>query len=1086
MSRPDPTGRQREAIRAPTAEIVVSAAAGTGKTRVLSDRAVRLVAEDRADLGRLLVVTFTEAAAAEMKARIREGLEEAASARPGDARLRRQLRLLPGAPISTIHAFCLSLLRSRFPLVEGLDPGFRVLDEREARILALETAEAVLRRLHEAGDAAAPALEEAYGGRRGTDLERRLLGAGRFLDTLPDPEGWVRDAAARAAGGAGPEGLAPAFLRVLSLFRRAGRAAKDRFAAVDFADLERLALGILEEPAGGPSAVAGELRDRFVEVLVDEAQDLNPVQERILSLVSRPAPPAGGPVAGPGRGNLFLVGDPKQCIYRFRLAEPAIFVRRAGEASPVPSAPRRRIPLAENFRSRRPIVDAVNLLCGALLRKSTAHVPCGEEDRLVFHAQGYDPAGDEPVEVALFCRDGGGEPAPEPIEREAAWIAARTRALVASGRFRYGDVAVLLRAPRHRAEAFLQALGDAGVPSRADAGGGLLDALEARDLLALLSLLDNPRQDIPLAAHLRSPLLGPGVSDADLARVRALGPHGDFFGAVTAALARPDELRERLRRAFGRLKAWREAARTEGLSALLARIDRETGFTLAVSALPQGAERVRRLHAFFEQARAFDGFARAGLARFLRHLEDLEEELETLPDAAAPPDGEEAVRILSIHRSKGLEFPVVFVANLGREIGASGGTPPILLDRELGIAARDPLPLSLGTVRTEAWARVAARLEAEERAEEIRLLYVALTRARERLFLVGTVGGRRPWRKSFASWAERAPAGEAPLADDAVAEAGSVLDWVGTLLAGRPEGAPIRAALEGEGGRRGETGDGGGIERPLFRVLVDPAAGPAPSGPAAPVSDEPLDPAAEAHVREILRPLPPSPAAGVLSRRTVTEVKRLRDTLVEEGEGPGRAAPGDWRPLRRPEGPTPAERGRIAHRALQCLDLAQAGGADGIRTDLGRLTATGRLTPEETGAVDPDRLARFFASPLGRRVRGSPHVRREVPFSLRLPPAEADPALAGVAGLEGEFVLVQGMIDLLFDEGDRLVLVDWKTDDVPAAAAPARAREAHAVQLALYARAAERILKRPCPERFAVFLSAGASVPLHGGEPERW
>ncbi|MEK7270826.1 MAG: UvrD-helicase domain-containing protein [Planctomycetota bacterium] len=1082
MSRPSPapTDRQRAAIESPVGQNVVSAAAGAGKTDVLTRRVVRHVVEHGADLNSILVVTFTEAAAAQMKARVRDLLLAAAAARPNDARLRRQLLLLPGAPISTIHAFARSLLTRHFHLLPGLDPGFRVLDADESDLLRLETAEALIGRLHESGDDDAPLLEEALGGKRGTDLESRILDANEFLDSLPDPETWMANAASSASA------IPAAFLRVLGTFRRDLRAAKDRISAVDFADLESLALRILQDDAGNPTAVALALQRRFFEVLVDESQDLNPVQDRILSLVSR--------VGGEGKGNLFCVGDPKQSIYRFRLADPGLFIRRLDRS------PARTHRLPENFRSRRRILDFANAVFDALLRMETARVPYEPDDRLAFRCEKFDPAHDPLVEVSIFEKmgartdadeedgPGAGDDGSDAYDREAGFAANRILSLVSSGACRFGDVAVLLRSRNVSEAAFLEAFGARRIPVRSETAADFRNAVEIMDLLSLLRVLDNPRQDIPLAAHLRSPVLGPNLSNADLARVRAANTAGSLFDAFAAAAARPDALGEAARASMRRLQAWRAVARTETLSVLLARLDADTRFLAAFRTLPQGRRRVENALAFLDRARAFDAFARAGLARFLRYVDGLAEEDEGLPGARGAAPGEDAVRILTIHGAKGMQFPVVFVPSLGRRFSGKGH-PPILFDREAGIAAKEFLPLFLGAVPTEAWTRIAEHKKSEDRAEELRLLYVALTRAEERLVLLGTpaLGRNGDFAKAIQARVSKPPGPDGRLPDESVNEAVTPLSWLLPILANHPDGAILRkAAGAGQGGGPPAPADGAQAKGRLFDLRIVQAceripdeARPAPPPPAWPAD---LD----ARISPILSPIPPSPAAGIPARLTVTEMKRRRDA-DEDGETSVRPfEAGDWATLIRPDRLSAAERGRLFHSAFERLDVSRGCDEASIRSALDALHESGTLPKEARAALDPAVFARFLGSPLGRRIRGAKNVRREVAFSLRLPPGEADPKWKGVAGLEGEFVLVQGILDVLFDEGKNLVLVDYKTDSVSPDAAAARAHESHALQLSIYASAAERILKRPCPERWAVFLLAGASVPLHGGEPERW
>ncbi|MBX6378007.1 MAG: UvrD-helicase domain-containing protein, partial [Clostridia bacterium] len=595
-------------------------------------------------------------------------------------------------------------------------------------------------------------------------------------------------------------------------FGQAYTSAKRAQARLDFADLERLAFRLLQDegaPAGRlvPSPVACELRERFAAVLVDEYQDINPLQDAILRLLARP-------------GAFFAVGDVKQSIYGFRLADPGLFAARSAAA--------RRLPLRENFRSRPPLVTFVNETFARLMVPELAGTAYDEEARMVPAAEypppppGVPVAGDGgigPPACSLLLvdadGDGEGQGAGDALELEAAAVARQVRELVLGtperpgpqqwvwdrqeGRYRpltWRDVAVLLRTVRGRAEVFVEAFAREGVPACAEVSSGYFEAEEVRTVLSLLAVIDNPRQDIPLVGVLRSPVVD--LTAEDLARVRLCLREGDFYDAVRAAARGagpvPAELAERLDRFLSDLERWRTEARRGPLSRLLWRIYRETGYLYYVEGLPGGAARRANLLALLDRARQFDGFARQGLFRFLRFVERLREGGEPVGRPPAVGEGEDVVRVMSVHRSKGLEFPVVVVAGLGARFNLRDVGEDVLVDRELGLGLR-VVDLE-GRVKypSAVHAAVARRRRRLLLGEELRLLYVAMTRARERLLLVGCVSERQ---RSAGAWALAAAAAgrSGPLSLADLLEAQCWLDWLVPVLLVRPDGADLRAAV---------------------------------------------------------------------------------------------------------------------------------------------------------------------------------------------------------------------------------------------------------------------------------------------------
>jgi ATP-dependent helicase/nuclease subunit A len=1251
------TEAQRAAIEARNQNLLVAAGAGSGKTAVLVERIIRLLCDPvrPVDVDRLLVVTFTNAAAAQMRKRIGAAINEALNKDPASERLERQLRLLPQAQITTLHSFCGEVLRRYYYLLD-LDPEFRVANEIEAAILRQETLAAVIEEHYREidKDPAFRFLVESYGGERDDlKLQKLVLRLYHFARSNPWPEDWLARAAhcgltdggldgegplaaalrdlvrlklqlilyelqmalrltavpggataygailqeeaaavealvARAAGDAwedlragilgfdfakrlprvdaaavDPElkdrcgelrkrardrfrelrahffsrapgellgdlaGMAPAMRRLVQLtavFGEAYRRAKLDRNLVDFGDLEHYCLRVLLAPDSAPgrlhpSAVAAEYRKYFAEVLVDEYQDINMVQEAILQLVSRPVE------AGP---NLFLVGDVKQSIYRFRLAEPELFLKKYREYPPEDGVSSRRIDLIHNFRSRPGIVDAVNYIFRRIMTPVVGEMEYDRVAELVCGQKPPSSGGAEPVQVHLLERrpaetdapsgEQDGEPAADTdtdvIQREARLVAGIIRRLVSgtgstgpahvrdpdtggARPIRYRDIVVLLRATAGKANTYLEEFRRLDIPAHAKTGTGYFEATEVATVLALLKVIDNPRQDIPLAAVLRSPIVG--LRAADLAEIRLAHPDGDFYQAAAATAEKGGSLGEKLSCFLANLERWRTQARQGSLANLIWTVYRETGYYDYAGAMPGGAERQANLRALHDRARQYEATTFRGLFRFLRFLELLREGGQDLGPAPVLAETEDVVRVMSIHQSKGLEFPVVILADLGRRFYTSDLNRDVLFHKDLGLGPLYVDPEARVSYPTVAWHALRERLHLEQLAEEMRILYVGMTRARDRLILTGSVAGLD---EALARWGEVVEAAEdGKLPVPALAEARSFLDWLVPVLAAHSDAEALRRCA----GRVFTTGvpvsdpsrwevhlhrfdaaeDGTGAGRPAAGETLERLRllEPVPAG----------DPEAELQVAGVLSWNYPRPLLFTLPAKvTATEVKRRFDTLAaaEETDRLYRYSI-TRRPrfLQVPRGLSGAEYGAAVHLVLQLLELEGDLSTEGIREQIADMESRELLTAAEAAAIDASALARFFAGPLGGRLVRAGWVRRELPFYLIVPARELYPeemnrrdSCQGVEGISGcgsgeEPVVVQGIIDCLFAEPDGLVLIDYKTDQV----APGREAELtdrYRSQLNLYSRAVESILNARVKERYLYLFATGSVLAI--------
>jgi ATP-dependent helicase/nuclease subunit A len=1222
---------QGKAVRFSGRSLLVSAAAGSGKTTVLAERCVHLVCDapgpeqERCEVDQLLVVTFTEDAAAEMRGRIQEALTrrigEVAAPSPW---LLRQLALVEHAQISTIHSFCARLLREHFSLA-GIDPRFVVMDADEAMLLRRETARELFDdRYERQGGGEFRDFVDTYGGGDTERLIDRVCRAHELLCSLESPADWMRRAigrveqagekpleksevgkellglveeslAALARNCAGAKARMAAlrgfdgyverlgewsgvietwreifardgFDRLVDAVRafeperlpavkadspnkarakgmvdsikaqmregelakwtqfneaewRAGQKtiaplaryfgglveefgvrygeAKSRLRGLDFSDLERKALDILreknEEGAWGPSAVARECHQRYRHVLVDEYQDVNGLQDAILTLVSAEC------VAHEGayEPNLFAVGDVKQSVYRFRLADPRRFLGRQAEFRGE-SALGAAIDLQENFRSRAPLLEAVNDVFRRVMTREAAEIEYGKSHELRAPPEARFPPADgkarftgAPIELHVLSaspdeqeeRDDDAEPSEwERAEYEAALCARRILRITGKDGSEptwigqrpadFGDVAILFRSMKGRADDFARILRGHGIAVHYSGGAGFFDATEVRDMVALLSLLDNQQQDVAMAAFLRSPparLWEIGGADEALARIRLAYPakivqdDGEEGEAATEGIAfhhavvrysaeRADDLGKRLAELLGQLSRWREAARQRTLAELVWSIYDETGYLTYVAGLENGAQRTANLLQFHERARQFGSFAKQGLHRFMDFLEKLREEGDlSLPSIS--DENQRAVRLMTIHKSKGLEFPIVMVPDLGKRHNLADAGGDILLERESGTGLKIVDRQRLIRYPSLSWLLAGESVRRQSVAEELRLLYVAMTRAKEHLILVGTSA-----ESSAEKWACTFAGRSGAFLREEILGAGSMLEWIG----------PAQAAC------------GSGVLELTIHSADEMKAWPAAAGAKAATREGWADLAE-------MKPLKQEPAASAAAEEIIGRLEleyprqamtRLAATMAATAVGEERTeeADQDWvtapqseielppaafaRAAARP-GLSASEVGDATHRVLEHLDYLRPCDAADIEAQIAELNARRLLDDAQAACVDREAIAWFVATDLGKTLKtNARRLMREVPFALAGRTDSDDPMDA---------VMIRGRIDLIVPMSDGAAVVDYKTDRVRAHDVEGRARE-YASQIGVYREALQRIGKFRVSGVYLVFL----------------
>ena len=1176
------TRQQQAVVDNRGGDLLVSAAAGSGKTRVLVERLMQRI-EQGEDVDRFLVITFTNAAAAELRDRIAAAIHARLAQRPNDRHLRRNATLVYQAQICTIDAFCLDFLR-QWGHLAGLDPDFRLCDQGTGEELRREALETVLegRYANIANDPGFQALADSMAGDRDDqtlesvilDIHAKVQSQASPLDwlmerkadfdltgeTAPEDTPWgklllsdaqelaqywahtlqgvlqeleedpilwnnyggtlgttiyglerVREAQGwdelaqvlqqvaferpKAKRGDCDEALkerakglresckkqleklkqrfqvtaaeamedlraiAPAMtalLDVVAEFDRAFVALKGRHRLIDFADGEHLTAALLTDGEGNPSPLALEWRKRYVEIMVDEYQDTNGVQNAIFDALSQ-------------GDNLFLVGDVKQSIYRFRLADPTIFLDKYRRFAPWETAEKgqgRTIPLSANFRSRPEVLDATNFVFRNVMTQSVGELDYDENQALRHGRQDLQP--DPQYATELCCVDLSQLPDQEDKVNkdlvQARLVARRMKELLASGLpigdrpLRPDDMVILLRSPGSTLRWYAAALDEAGIPWSAEGGREFFGTTEISVAISLLQVVDNPRQDVPLLSVLRSPVLG--FSPDRLAQLRA-GCSGCVYEAVEAGAQREEADCVAFLALLGELRA---LAAEESSHKLLWYIYQRTDLPAIFTAMPQGGARRANLMALYEEARRFESGGHKGLMAFLIHLTRLAE--NGLP---VPVEGESVggVRILSIHRSKGLEFPVVFLCGLEHQFNTEDTRSTILFHPDLGLGPKRVDRQRMLRYSTIARDGVALRLSQQLIAEEMRLLYVAMTRAEHKLILFTSVNGKNLKLDKLAAQAQ------CPPPPRQVAGASCMAEWVLTPALCREDSQPLwdelglqRPCSAPQQGYRWDVKLLTPTQEDAARVSPLEMGGEAEQGVELPAGWQ----------EALTWSYPHEVSAQMPSKLTATQLKG-RDKDAEAAQDGVEYAPAKptvtlRRPVFQGQRPlTPAQQGTALHMVMQYLNFDRTHTLEEIQEEIARLVAQQFITPQQGEAVDPGRVLAFFQSPLGQRLVASPQMEREFKFSMLVPAADYYPNAEA-----GEEVLLQGVVDCWFVEEDGTVTVlDFKTDRVSEATVEQRAKE-YRPQLEAYSRALSQALERPVGRCTLWFFSLGEEI----------
>ena len=1170
------TNEQQAAVDSRERSLLVSAAAGSGKTKVLVERLFSYVEREGADLDDFLIITYTRAAASELRGKIAKALTERMERDPGNEHLRRQMLRVYRADIKTVDAFCTALLRENCHLLgedargHALRPDFRVLDENEAQVLRERVLARTLDDFYDRLTDGGVLLADTLGaGRDDSALEALVLELHAKLQAQPYEDKWLdaqrafwravpekvedtpygrillnevrrkarhcRDLLSRAAqemcandalnqkyapafldvslqlgaleektkegwdasrgtaitfprlsavkdsdGGemkarmkglwdnckgtvkgvseifsassdeavADLRAMAPAMLALIDLtqeFSRRYNEEKRRKNAADFSDEEHEAIRLLIGEDGMPTELAHLVSTRYREIMMDEYQDTNEVQNRIFDAISRKGE------------NLFTVGDVKQSIYRFRLADPRIFLQHYNTWPPLAAAGEHesaKLLLSRNFRFCNILSEEMGELDygeDEMLRPGASYVPsdrCGAEFHLL----------DLPTQT--------GERRVRASEAEASFVADYIRDMLAS-KFpvqddetkelrpvREEDIVILMRSPRTRLADFRRALESRGVRCASDAGGDFFAATEIAVLFSLLQVIDNPRQDVPLLSVLRSPLFG--FTADELARIRAKRKSGDFYDALLA-----DES-GKTAHFLAQLRALRERAASLRVRELLDEIYRACHVMAVFGAMKDGQARKENLLTFLQLSEDFERAGHLGLFSFVSALRaQLASGEANVPQGAGVSGG---VRIMSIHKSKGLEFPVVILSDLARRFSNMDFQSSVLVHPQLGLG-----PVCVDTQRRIQYPTLARQalehtLRREAKAEEMRVLYVAMTRAKEKLVMVHTQANARSRVRDLLA------VSSCHVLPEAVDDGKCMGDWIMLPLLQRSEAYALRAFAE-------QSGEGRFFadETPWTVCVHDALSAFAPAAEdEAAREDAPRAEEMRVDTLALEYEYPHRAETLLPAKLTATQLKgRALDEEISENT----ALPPRLRTLCKPKflagkaALTGAERGTAIHLAMQYLDFSRAEDEAGVRAQIEMMRTQRKLTDEQARAVDLRAIVRFLQSPLAARIRRSESVRREYRFSLLRPVRE----FANVDA--DDAVLLQGVVDCFFEEGGELVVVDFKTDRVSRDNLEERAAH-YRPQLEAYSMALARVTGKRVKEKLLYFFSAGEEVRL--------
>ncbi len=1235
------TNEQQKVIDLRDKNILVSAAAGSGKTAVLVERIISMISEgyNPIDIDKLLIVTFTNAAAAEMRERIAQAIEKKISHEPENLHLQKQMMLIHNAQITTIHSFCLFVIRNYFNLIH-IDPSFRVANESELVLLRSDVVEKLLEDYYEKKDKDFLYFVECFASGKSDDvIEKLILKLHEFSMSFPWPEDWLEEkknaydinkvedmeatdwilslkfyiesviediedkykelvdlceeedgpqayleainddieqvkrlkriknkeiqatyidyyeefgnfkfkALSRKQQKNVPEekkdlakkirqevkdlindiiksyffqspeemvedigAMKPAIEVLINItkdFSKAFDKKKTERKLVDFNDLEHFCLNILVKKEDGKlvySSAADELAKHYEEILIDEYQDSNSVQETILNSVSRERY---------DKPNRFMVGDVKQSIYKFRLARPEIFMEKymqyGDDENNNDNIKNQKIDLHKNFRSRGIVLNTVNAIFKQVMTNKIGNITYDDKASLYLGAdfpKGSDFVSNssEVILVPEILDENTGE---DKKEIEAKAIALRIKELIDEEnglevydketkkykKAQYKDIVILLRTMKQWSDVFVDVLTGEGIPCYAQTQTGYFNTLEIKTILNFLRIIDNPRQDIPYTAILSSSIVG--LNTNELARIRMVDRKCSVYEASVKYVENhssedgiEDSLTKELRKFLDDLHKFRDMVPFQTINELIINILEETGYYNFAAAMPSGEKRKANIDMLVQKAVQFEETSYSGLFHFIRYIEKLHKYDVDFGEADAVSGSDNSVKIMSIHKSKGLEFPIVFVSSMGKNFNQQDAKDKILVHPDLGLGTDFVDPKERIKAQTLLKKVIQKNIVLENLGEELRVLYVALTRAKEKLILTGSV---KKMEDQFLKWENICKQRNVEMPFYQISKARSYLDWVIPSLL-RLKGLEIIKQGKRELFVSEHTLDN--LANISIKILSDEELmireviedmekeqikGELINWDASKVYDE--------NIRQDLDKLmnykyPYDLETKIYAKMTVTELKRLSQLEEEETasrlKGTSSATDTVAIPNFMQEGKDikGASLGNLYHKILDKKDIIQIKDPQSLNKYLSDLHNNGNLTTEELKTINQEKLLMFLTSNIAERMRKASMEKKlftERQFIMGVEATEINKHMKS-----DELVLIQGIIDVYFEEEGEIVLLDYKTDRVDFSTGEETLIKRYAVQLDYYERALVKLTNKKVKERVIYSFALDKAIRL--------
>lgn len=1168
------TTQQQKVIDSRDRNILVSAAAGSGKTAVLVERIIQMVIDDKRpiDIDRLLIVTFTKAAASEMRERIEKALERKLMENPDNLHLQKQMTLVHSAQITTIHSFCKSIIQNYFSVIE-LDPSVRLVDEVELQLLKADVVAELLEEEYDKESEEFLHFIEAYStGKTDEGIEKFILQLYNFsisypwpkewleeqknsfdidsveameetewmkflvdyicsmLESLPEKAAYAMELCKEASGPLAYYSAVESDYQILKSlaekknyqelydsfesleWEKLKRISKkdevdkelqeevkairkevkgvvddirkkyfyqsaqemfedlsntkedmcvlldlamnfyDRFQekkmekkVMDFNDLEHYALNILISEHDGEnitySEVANELSQFYEEIMIDEYQDSNNVQELLLTSVSK---------IRFGKPNVFMVGDVKQSIYKFRLARPELFMEKLKTYQPWKEGDSlyQRIDLRKNFRSRGVVLDFTNFIFRQIMQDKLGKVEYDEDAALYLGANYPETEENYAKSTEIIFITDEEEVETEELEEtveesqrelEARAVAERIKSMMDEGfkvfdgdlqeyrPVRYSDIVILLRTVSGWSEDFVNVLTGEGIPTVSDTQSGYFSAIEVKTVLNMLHVIDNPKQDIPLAAVLHSPMFD--LSSEEMGKIRAKDKADDFYDAVLSYMenGEDDLLKSKIQVFFQKIEQYRRMLPYTSIQQMIEHILQDTGYYEYVSVMPAGEQRMANLDMLLQKAQDFEATSYKGLFQFNRYIERLHKYNIDFGEAFLSDDGMDAVRIMSIHKSKGLEFPVVFVSGMGKQFNLQDARSKLIVHEDLGLGA-DYIDVDIRfkkpTLRKRA---IQKKIALESLGEELRVLYVALTRAKEKLILTGFV---KKLEDTLMKWEKSKDRRSEQMSYLDLSSANSYFSWVGGCLF-YPNSLPIEITKRGLNQfilSEVEKAVGYQFDK---QALVE--------WDAKQIYDEEVRTLIE---RQLSFAYPFGMEQEIPAKFSVSELKSkfgqeedakslIPEEYIPESEDKEKQSSVAVIPkfMQDEVEETPTARGILYHKVMQEMQFELIETKEDVEKELDRLVKVNLITKEQKESLDISKIKAFFDTELANQMRvasANNQLFKEKQFVMGVP-ANTLP----IESKSDELVLIQGIIDAYYETEDGLVLVDYKTDYIP-------------------------------------------------------